>query len=231
MRSQNGQETAKSSFLGGLLLFIIAFPLINIFLVDYFFTFIAEGAWRPPFRERSALTVFVGYWITILPWIILLRRYKTWAKSRRILRIRFRIDGRTTLVCLILLGGFVAARLFRPHESLLISTTREYQEVWGGVWGIIITASLYAYYIFEGVIMALIADAFQTAGESRFPKRWIPWGGIGLALTWGISHFYTKGLSIGIAAVLFGLFAGVLFILGKRSPWPPVMAWMLNYFY
>jgi hypothetical protein len=228
--NQGEKDILRNSLLGGLSLFIIAFPLINILLVE-FFTLIAEGTWRLPFRERSALTVFVGYWITILPWVVLLRRYKTRAESRRILRIKFRIDGRTTLVCLILLGGFVAARFLRPHESSLISTTRAYQEVWGGVWGIIITVSLYAYYVFEGVMMALITDAFQTAGESCFQKRWIPWGGIGLALTWGASHFYTKGLSMGIAAVLFGLFTGVLFVLGKRSPWPPVMAWMLNYFY
>ncbi len=79
--------------------------------------------------------------------------------------------------------------------------------------------------------MTWIADAFQTAGESLFHKTWIPWGGFGLALTWGASHFYTKGPSMGIAAVFSGLFFGVLYVLGRRNIWPPVAAWMLNYFY
>jgi hypothetical protein len=227
---KNDKEIVKRSSFGGLTLFILAFPLINIFLTELY-SYIAEGTWRLPFRERSATTAFMCYWITIIPWVILLRRYKKWAERRRVFRIGNRIGSRAWILLGVLLGGFLVFRFIHPHESSLLSTYRLHEELWGQAWGIIITASLYFYYFFEGVMMAWITDAFQTAGESLFHKIWIPWGGIGLALTWGVLHFFTKGLSMGIVAVFFGFFAGVLFVLGQRNTWPPVVAWMLNYFY
>lgn len=220
---------ATRSFLGGFLLFIVAFPL-KIILLDIF-TSLLEGTWRLPFRELSATTLLAAYWITIFLWLFLLPRKKTWAEHARIFRTKYHIDRRTAILFMVLIGGFLAARFVRPHEGALCSTIRQYQAFWGQVWGSMLTASQYIYYLIEGVMMAFITDAFQTAGEKLFKKKWIPWGGLGLALTWGVLHIYTKGPSMGIRVIFFGLFFGILYMIGKRNALPPILAWMLNYFY
>lgn len=66
----------------------------------------------------------------------------------------------------------------------------------------------YMYYVFEAFLISLIVIFGQKACETWFHKENIPYGGIVLALTWGIMHIVSKG---SIAVGLLSAFGGFLY--------------------
>lgn len=75
----------------------------------------------------------------------------------------------------------------------------------------------YLYYIFEVMLVTLIIIYGQKAGETFLKKESsIPFGGIILAMTWGIFHFVSRGVGIeiwnGISTMIFSVFCGVMYI-------------------
>lgn len=75
----------------------------------------------------------------------------------------------------------------------------------------------YLYYIFEVMLVTLIIIYGQKAVET-FLKREspIPFGGIILAMTWGIFHFVSRGVGIevwnGISAMIFSVLSGEIYL-------------------
>lgn len=71
----------------------------------------------------------------------------------------------------------------------------------------------YIYYAFESLLMMLIIAHGQKAFENWFSNiKVIPFGGIVLALTWGLVHIFTQGFSTGIYTVIQALFFGSVYI-------------------
>lgn len=76
----------------------------------------------------------------------------------------------------------------------------------------------YIYYLFETVLFMLIIVYGQKAFETWFRRVNIPYGGIVVALTWGIAHCFTKGsLFVGIQAAIGGFCFGVVYLLLNRN--------------
>jgi len=76
----------------------------------------------------------------------------------------------------------------------------------------------YLYYAFEVGLFLLIIIFAQSAGEIWFKNEKIPWGGILLALTWGIAHIFTKGdLLVGIYSSLGGILYGGVYLICKKN--------------
>lgn len=76
----------------------------------------------------------------------------------------------------------------------------------------------YIYYVFEAILFVLIIVFAQKAGEIWFKIKNIPWGGIFVALTWGLAHIFTKGdLIIGISALTVGLLYGIAYLVSKKN--------------
>ena len=75
----------------------------------------------------------------------------------------------------------------------------------------------YIYYIFETVLVTLILVFAQKAFEKWFHKENIPYGGIILALTWGIGHFFTKDIVTGILCIISGFAFGSVYLLTNRD--------------
>lgn len=75
----------------------------------------------------------------------------------------------------------------------------------------------YIYYFFETFLFSLIIIFGQKAFEIWFKKKNIPYGGIVLALTWGLGHILSKGsFTIGLLTALSGfLFGAVYLIVGR----------------
>lgn len=58
----------------------------------------------------------------------------------------------------------------------------------------------------------------QKAFEVWFKKANIPYGGIVVALTWGMAHWFTKGsLYAGVFTALGGFCFGVVYLLLNRN--------------
>lgn len=76
----------------------------------------------------------------------------------------------------------------------------------------------YIYYLFEVVLFMLIIVYGQKAFEIWFKKENIPYGGIVVALTWGMAHWFTKGtLLAGLYSAFGGFCFGVVYLLLNRN--------------
>lgn len=76
----------------------------------------------------------------------------------------------------------------------------------------------YIYYIFETVLFSLILIYGQKAFEMWFKIVNIPYGGIILAVTWGLAHIFTKGnLLAGLLSALGGFTYGIVYLLVNRD--------------
>lgn len=71
----------------------------------------------------------------------------------------------------------------------------------------------YIYYAFESLLMMLIIAHGQKAFENWFSNiKIIPFGGMILAVTWGLIHIFTQGISTGIYAVIQALLYGSVYM-------------------
>ncbi len=75
----------------------------------------------------------------------------------------------------------------------------------------------YIYYIVETLLVTLILVFGQLALEEFTGRRNIPWGGILIALTWGVGHFFTKDFATGIICMVSGLSFGSVYLLAGRD--------------
>lgn len=75
----------------------------------------------------------------------------------------------------------------------------------------------YIYYLFEAFLFSLIIIFGQKACEKWFKNEVIPYGGIVLALTWGLMHIVSKGsISVGLLSAFGGFLYGAAYlIVGK----------------
>lgn len=75
----------------------------------------------------------------------------------------------------------------------------------------------YIYYMFESSLIVLTIIFGQKAGELIWNNKNIPWGGIFLALTWGVMHTFSKDMSTGIWAFSSAIVYGIVFLLMKKN--------------
>lgn len=77
------------------------------------------------------------------------------------------------------------------------------------------------YYLFEALIMVFMIGLFQLAGDRRFDREYVPWGGIGLALTWGVLHLMMNPT---LEVLVIPLAMGIIYLLGKKHVVPVFLA-------
>lgn len=76
----------------------------------------------------------------------------------------------------------------------------------------------YIYYFFETFLFSLIIIFGQKAFEIWFKRENIPYGGMVLALTWGIGHILSKGsIQIGLLTALSGFLFGAAYLIVGRD--------------
>ena len=75
----------------------------------------------------------------------------------------------------------------------------------------------YIYYLFETMLITLILIFSQKAFEKWFNESYFPYGGVLLALTWGIGHFVSKDIVTGILCIIVSFAYGSLYLLTNRD--------------
>lgn len=75
----------------------------------------------------------------------------------------------------------------------------------------------YIYYVFETFLIVLILIFAQKAFETWFRRENIPYGGIIVAVTWGLAHIFTKSLAAGIVCAISGFGFGSVYLLTNRD--------------
>lgn len=83
--------------------------------------------------------------------------------------------------------------------------------------GLLKFAFQYLYYLCETMLVTLVLVFSQKAFERWFCKSNIPYGGIILALTWGIGHFITKDILTGVLCLIVSLVYGSIYLLTNRD--------------
>lgn len=107
---------------------------------------------------------------------------------------------------------------------LLVSISSHYAD-WGGLkpllefqrLGMLKFVFQYIYYFFEAFLISLIIIFAQKACEKWFKNSSIPYGGIILALSWGLMHIVSKGsIMVGLLSAFGGFLYGAAYlVVGK----------------
>lgn len=76
----------------------------------------------------------------------------------------------------------------------------------------------YVYYTFESLLITLIVAHGQTALENWFGRtKWIPYGGVLLAATWGLVHISTQDIATGIFSIIQALLFGSIYMVLHKN--------------
>lgn len=107
---------------------------------------------------------------------------------------------------------------------LIVSIASHYID-WGGFkpilefqrLGVLKFIFQYIYYLFEVFLITLIVIFAQKAFEKWFKNETIPYGGIVLALTWGLMHIVSKAsITVGLLSAFGGfLYGSAYLVVGK----------------
>jgi hypothetical protein len=89
----------------------------------------------------------------------------------------------------------------------------------GGLDALAAGLGLAVYYFSEAFLIVLLVLFGQRAGQNRFGRPDLPWGGLVLGLTWGVMHFFLQGTSAGFYAMFAAVLYGVVVLFGPRSIW------------
>lgn len=95
--------------------------------------------------------------------------------------------------------------------------------VWGGLKpvqeydGIVTFVFQNIYYLFEAALILLTIAFGQKFGEMLLKRGGLPYGGIFLALTWGLIHILLQGSETGVYAFFMSILYGLVYILLKKN--------------
>lgn len=73
------------------------------------------------------------------------------------------------------------------------------------------------YYLFEAALILLTIAFGQKFGETLIKRSKMPYGGMFLALTWGLIHILLKGGPTGVYAFFMSILYGTIYILLKKN--------------
>lgn len=199
------KKETKGSFLS---LALIAFLGLGMELV---LVMVEQGIYGNGMREYSMLQQIVHWLITSLIW-----GGFAWYLHVASKKLKFDYMKQTEqperkkfiLVCIIALLSIVEMTISWGGFKPWIELTRL---------GAVKFVFQYIYYLFETSLYLLIVIFGQKYGEEVFHKSGIPYGGIVLALTWGMIHIGTQGLMAGIETIIFSVFFGIIYLLLNRN--------------
>ena len=164
------------------------------------------GVWPSHWYATAGQFVFsIALWTASAALVV------RWARRRGALGVLFggRWDGRVVAVLFLGALAVAAIQLIETAGVPSLSLLREYrgfERRYPGH-GAIVTAFQYVYYLGESGMVVLILATWQRAGELWTSRARVPWGGVGLMLTWGLVHFLSHpagALTVVASALVFG---------------------------
>lgn len=172
-------------------------------------------------KENWYFLVF--HWIiTILIWGTGTSLILLWLKRREVFYKIFPLSSivkTLTLIALAIIIAFVLSILeAKLFSQGLFQIVREFEGFYNvhGKNAIILSIFQNIYYFFESLLVVLIVAFFQTAGEIWFKLKIVPWGSIGLFLTWGLGHFLSHPQGALYIAV-FSLIPGFFYMFSDKN--------------
>jgi len=214
-------ESGRESGWRYALVAILVFFLLGMDVLSLFVSTLLDG------RSPSDLGISNKHWYatvggllcSITLWTISAALIVRWARRRGVFEslISMRTDRRVLLVsCLgVVILAAISWLESRGVSLSLVSEYRGFEHRYPG-YGVLLTTFQYIYYLLESVMVVLILATWQRAGEIWTGMAKIPWGGIGLTLTWGLAHFASHPEGA-LTVVLTALVLGFIFVGIKRN--------------
>ena len=169
----------------------------------------------------SFLAQIVHWALTIVIWVVGVIGLTAWALRRTDFTLRGKAAPRTStlrwLVVTVLVVATLAAQwvlqggVFPPVAEHTAFSER-FGHAGTAAWLVQV-----AYYCAEVAVIVLIIGFGQRAGDRWFRRQWVPWGGIMLAMTWGLVHFLTQDAATGIYGVALSLVMGTVYTFTGKS--------------
>lgn len=74
------------------------------------------------------------------------------------------------------------------------------------------------YYLGESTLIVLCITFGQCFCEKQLSlNKYIPSGGLFLALTWGVIHIFLQGVSGGLFTMFFSILAGIIYLICEKD--------------
>ncbi len=218
----------------GLLVFLL---LASEFLVLFLDSFITGNGFGELNVWKERWYSLVLHWIiTILIWGTGAFLVLSWLKRKGFLQqiFSFSLEKRFFLatlfaIAIALIFSFIES-IFLPQKGFQI--IREFSSFTKnhGRNAIILSIFQNLYYFFESFLVALILAFFQLAGELWFKLKKIPWGSLGLFLTWGMAHFISHPEGALFVAI-FSLIPGFIYVLFGKNFYPTFLFVFLSFIF
>lgn len=176
----------------------------------------------------------VAHWVlTILVWGVGVFIYIKWSKRKGVFDELVSFETKHTFrYCLIALLAVIAFSVISglTSDASIPQIYREYKgftRMYGNA-ALVVLIFQNIYYIFEMLLVFIILAFFQKAGMLITKNDKIPWGSIGLCLTWGMIHFisHPEG-AFGVA--IWALVPGIMYVLSGRRFWPTYLILLLAF--
>ncbi len=172
--------------------------------------------------------------VTVLIWCLAAFFFSTWAIKRRVFSelINFRLNSKVLLytlasVLIVILAAIVESRLTGARIPQIYSEYLGFQNMYGGN-ALVVTIFQNIYYIFEMVLVLIMLAFFQKAGELWFKNEKVPYGGIGIMLTWGLIHFVSHPEGA-LWITMWAIVPGLMYIVSNRSFYPVYALLLLGF--
>lgn len=207
----------------GLWYLIFAFIVLGGICLEFIWAFVLEPCiFHVSMEEYTAAQTIFHWVLTSISWICVAMIILQAAK----MKLQFVLSGKergrellsnTRILCILGLAVCVVYSLVSTYlawdGSKLLQELRSL--------GVLQWIFQYMYYAFETFMFFLIIVFAQNAFEKWFGHKKFPYGGIIVALTWGLGHVVSKGsMATGCLLAISGFVYGIIYLLtGRKAKW------------
>jgi len=186
-----------------------------------------------PFADPAVM--MLNRLLVVAVWALAVGVVAYWCWERGLLHRLFTWEYNSTV-----LTASLAAVALHVADNLVMSTVGSedlfprvlgeyaiFASTYGSPDGAIVFLTQLLYYLLETLVVVIMIALFQRAGEQQFDIPAVPWGGIGIALTWGALHLLTGGT---FEMLVLPLGMGIVYLLGNKHVLPVVLVVVLAFF-
>ena len=177
----------------------------------------------------------IAHWvITIIVWLIGVALITMWAKKKDILKdlVDFKHSKKSLYLILIafivlIASAIIQASIDNRHIPQLVLEYNGFVKMYGD-YAFIVTLFQVLYYFAEMMLVFIMIVMFQKFGELVFKNKYIPYGSIGLMLTWGMIHFLSHPEGA-LSITIWSLVPGLLYVYGEKRFIPVYVLLVLGF--
>lgn len=232
----DSRKSSKPNALFYLLFAIIAFGILGLEFVVLIVTGLIEGkslaeigSWPIHWYE-----IIIHWLITIFIWLCGIFLIAKWVIKKDVLQdlVSFKYSKKVLLQILLALGIVLVSALLQSNNDQtqfpqIFIEFRGFYNMYGSN-ALLVTIFQVIYYFVEMLLVFIMIIFFQRFGELVFKNSFIPYGSIGLMLTWGMIHFISHPVGA-LNITIWALVPGCLFLYSKKNFLPTYLLLVLGF--